>query len=127
MQLEDVLSHENAAIALVSADYSSPEARAKLKPALETLAASLEALEPLMAADFVSHLNQLKAVPSFYGEIPPLPKKPRNPYGAAQASGDLPTHDSVTEYEDEMMFYRNECRTATKALAAACREFSSRL
>jgi len=116
--LEDVLANEKAAVA-------APAGSASLKPALEKLAESLEQLDPGFAPDLVKHIQGLQAIPTFYGEIPPSPKRPENPYATAQASGDLPTHDSVIEYEDDMMFYKKDCAEFAKALAKAVREFSA--
>lgn len=119
MPIANVLADEKAATAATSP--------AALKPALERLAESLEALDAASAEGFVSHIKSLGRVPEFYGDVPPFPKKPADPYEAALASGDLPTHDSEIEYEDNLEFYRKECAEFAKALARACREFSSRL
>jgi hypothetical protein len=117
VSLEDILANENAAVAAQAGSAS-------LKPALAKLAESLEQLDPGFAPDVIKHLQDLKVIPPFYGEIPPFPKKPENPYATASASGDLPTHDAVIEYEDDMMFYRKDCAEFAKALAKAVREFS---
>ena len=53
--------------------------------------------------------------------MPKFPKKPADPYDSPDASGDLPTHDAEIEYEDNIMFYRNECILFAKQLAKACR------
>jgi len=120
MPIDEILSNEKAAIA-ASADSLA------LKPALEKLAASLEALEPASSASFISHVKSLPTIPSFYGSLPTFPKKPTDPYEVALASGDLPTHDSEIEYEDNLEFYKKECKVFANALAKACREFSLRL
>lgn len=115
MTLADVLSNEKDAVS-----------RQGAKGALEKLAASLEALDLGFAPDFVAHVKGLKEVPVFYGTLPPFPKKPDDPYSVAQASGDLPTHDAVTEYEDDMMFYVKDCAEFAKSLAKAVRGFPAR-
>ena len=113
MTLEDVLSAEKEAVSSQGA-----------KNALEKLASLLEKLEPVAAEGFIAHLKGLAEFPQFYGALPEFPKKPTDPYKLAQASGDLPTHDAVTEYEDDMMYYRNECRDVARELAKACRAFA---
>ena len=37
----------------------------------------------------------------------------------------MPTHDSVIEYEDSMMFYRQECAEFARELAKAVRGSSA--
>lgn len=115
LAMSDVVANEKDAIS-----------RQGAKDALENLASSLEQLGPASGTDLIAHLKSLPAIPQFYGKLPPFPKKPIDPYEAAASSGDMPTHDSVTEYGDSMMFYRNECADFAKELAKAVREFSAR-
>ena len=113
MGSEEAKSDEKAAVAA-----SGPAA---LKPALEKLAASLDKLDILEAEKFVAHLKSLPKPPDFYGQLPKFPKKPTDPYEKAASTGDMPTHDAEIEYEDDVMFYRNECIAFAKELAKACR------
>ena len=118
MGSEEAMSDEKAAVAALA----SPPA---LKPALERLAASLDKLDILEAEKFVAHLKSLPNPPEFYGQLPKFPKKPTDPYEKAESTGDMPTHDAEIEYEDDVMFYRNECIAFAKQLAKACRSSAS--
>ena len=112
--MSDVLANEKDAIS-----------RQGARDALEKLAASLEQLDPASGQDLIAHLKGLPAIPQFYGK-PAFPKKPVDPYEVASSSGDMPTHDSVIEYEDNLMFYRKECAEFAKELAKAVRESSAK-
>jgi hypothetical protein len=114
LAMSDVVANEKDAIS-----------RQGARDALEKLAASLEQFDPAFGPDLIAHLKSLPAIPQFYGKLPPFPKKPTDPYESATSSGDMPTHDSVIEYEDSMMFYRQECAEFAKELAKAVREFSA--
>ncbi len=112
--MSDVVANEKDAIS-----------RHGARDALEKLAASLEQLDQASGPGFITHLKSLPAIPQFYGKLPQFPKKPADPYESATSSGDMPTHDSVIEYEDSMMFYRQECAEFARELAKAVRGSSA--